>query len=322
MTRFAFRSLLLVGACALATVALTPPATAGSIDPCTDVESTVPDGSGDKVISFTSVGSCNWTVPADVTSVEYLIVGGGGGGGSRHGGGGGAGGVLTGTTPVTPGDVVPITVGAGGMGTPAHSNASYAGVTASDGSSSEAFSLEAFGGGHGRSPGGDATNGGSGGGSSVPAATSAPGTGVAGQGHDGAEGAAVSSAWSGGGGGGAGAAGNPGVAGTGGAGGAGMQSSITGTATYYGGGGGGGGTSLAVAVPGGAGGIGGGGTGIVIVRWSVASGGSGGSGGGERTDLGETGFDVASLGLLSLVLFGAGMLLLRSMTSSSVKTLR
>lgn len=45
--------------------------------------------------SFTTVGTSSWTVPAGVTSLEYLVVGGGGGGGNGYdnagGGGGGAG---------------------------------------------------------------------------------------------------------------------------------------------------------------------------------------------------------------------------------------
>ena len=46
--------------------------------------------------------SGTFTLPNDVTSLEYFICGGGGGGGGAlngHGGGGGGGGVVTGTTP-------------------------------------------------------------------------------------------------------------------------------------------------------------------------------------------------------------------------------
>ena len=54
--------------------------------------------SGNKVYYFfKTVGVCQWTRPAGVTSAEYLLVGGGGGGGGGRGGGGGGGGVLTGT---------------------------------------------------------------------------------------------------------------------------------------------------------------------------------------------------------------------------------
>ena len=41
------------------------------------------------LVYFTSVSTSQWTVPANVNSVEVLVVGGGGGGGSDMGGGGG-----------------------------------------------------------------------------------------------------------------------------------------------------------------------------------------------------------------------------------------
>ena len=54
--------------------------------------------SGNKVYYiFKTVGVCEWTRPAGVTSAQYLLVGGGGGGGGGRGGGGGGGGVITGT---------------------------------------------------------------------------------------------------------------------------------------------------------------------------------------------------------------------------------
>ena len=68
---------------------------------------------------FANTGT--FTVPANVTTIDYLIVAGGGSGGQDGGGrdvacgGGGAGGVLTGASyPVTPGQTFTITVGAGG----------------------------------------------------------------------------------------------------------------------------------------------------------------------------------------------------------------
>lgn len=71
-------------------------------------------------LSFTNIGNTDWTVPAYVTSVEYLVVGGGGGGGGAYdtgsAGGGGAGLVLTGTLSVIPGILYTITVGGGGSG--------------------------------------------------------------------------------------------------------------------------------------------------------------------------------------------------------------
>lgn len=72
------------------------------------------------VVEFKSVGSTTWTVPDDVTSVEYLVVGGGGGGANGYdnagGGGGGGGMVLTGELAVTPGSSLNIIVGDGGVG--------------------------------------------------------------------------------------------------------------------------------------------------------------------------------------------------------------
>ncbi|NBR46897.1 MAG: hypothetical protein EBT68_07290, partial [Verrucomicrobia bacterium] len=67
-------------------------------------------------VAFRTVGSTNWTVPANVTRVDVLVVGGGGGGGS-FGGGGGAGGLIyTNNLQVAPGASIPVTVGAGGAG--------------------------------------------------------------------------------------------------------------------------------------------------------------------------------------------------------------
>ena len=64
-------------------------------------------------------GSGTWTVPAGVTSVNYLVVGGGGGGGggvtTGGGGGGGGGSVKTGTLTIPAGTTsLSYTVGAGG----------------------------------------------------------------------------------------------------------------------------------------------------------------------------------------------------------------
>jgi len=80
--------------------------------------------SGNKVYYiFKTVGVCEWTRPAGVTSAEYLLVGGGGGGGGGRGGGGGGGGVLTSTLTGTWNTLneysaFNIWVGAGGSGGP------------------------------------------------------------------------------------------------------------------------------------------------------------------------------------------------------------
>ena len=59
----------------------------------------------------------NWTAPAGVTEIDYLIVAGGGGGGTNRGGGGGAGGFRVGTgQSVSAGTTYTMTVGAGGAG--------------------------------------------------------------------------------------------------------------------------------------------------------------------------------------------------------------
>jgi hypothetical protein len=98
------------------------------------------------IVSFTSVTTCDWSVPAGVTSIRYLIVGGGGSGGSSRGGGGGAGGLLRGNATVTPNQTLSIKVGAGGTG-----SATPGSNTNGDTSSITALSLTAPGGGKGGS---------------------------------------------------------------------------------------------------------------------------------------------------------------------------
>jgi hypothetical protein len=72
------------------------------------------------VLLFTDGEMDSWTAPANVTAVEYLVVGGGGGGGGAFdngsAGGGGGGLVLYGTLSVVPGNTYSIVVGAGGNG--------------------------------------------------------------------------------------------------------------------------------------------------------------------------------------------------------------
>lgn len=75
----------------------------------------------ERTVFITSTQS--WTAPADVTSVDILLVGGGGGAGGNGGtatasGGGGGGGVLQDSVPVTPNTAYTITIGAGGAGGP------------------------------------------------------------------------------------------------------------------------------------------------------------------------------------------------------------
>lgn len=208
----------------------------------------------DTVVTFSTVGSRTWTVPANVTSLQYLIVGGGGGGGSDNGGGGGAGGYLAGvSTAVTPGDTALVVVGNGGAG------AANASSTASNGGISRFASLIALGGGGGGSIDNTAgADGGSAGGRAANRsgnAESAIATTSPSQGNNG--GGKSSGGYGGGGGGGASTAGANGGSNIGGNGGAGRVSNITGVNVTYAGGGGGGGDSNTA----GTGGTGGGGNG-------------------------------------------------------------
>ncbi|MDP6567621.1 MAG: PEP-CTERM sorting domain-containing protein [Alphaproteobacteria bacterium] len=113
-------------------------------------------------------------VPTGVTAVNVLAIGGGGGGANGHQGGGGAGYLVTGTFTVAPGAIIPITVGAGGLGAlDANSSNAIVGLTAGGTSMFGAFMTAGGGGivtginqgGHnGSSGGGAACNSGSPGG--------------------------------------------------------------------------------------------------------------------------------------------------------------
>lgn len=183
------------------------------------------------VLMYSIVGSYTWTVPANATDVEYLVVGGGGGGGPYsgtyspcrvYGGGGGAGGVLSGTVNVSGNSTLSITVGNGGS-------------LSNSGQNSVFGNLTAIGGGAGGGVNTNGADGGSGGGGSVWYCTpgaynySSAGSGTAGQGNDGGVRTEYNTP---GGGGGAGGAGGNGVGGSG------VSSSISGTATTYAAGGG------------------------------------------------------------------------------------
>jgi hypothetical protein len=239
-----------------------------------------------RVHSFTTTGSSVFQVTnaGSTGQVDYLIVAGGGGGGLQAGGGGGAGGLLTGSTVVNVASYT-ITVGSGGAG----GNLSANGL---NGSPSQAFGLSAVGGGGGQSMSlSSPSTGGSGGGGQRNLGTgnalgTARGLGTSPQGNNGGfgrDGGGDTSA--GGGGGGAGQAGadatSNGSQAFGGLGGNGVQSSITGTATFYAGGGGGGNGSGGSATT--SGGLGGGGTGqrgLTVGGNATANTGGGGGGGG------------------------------------------
>jgi hypothetical protein len=208
-------------------------------------------------------------------TVDYLIVGGGGGAGGDLSGGGGGGGVLASSVSLTSSTSYAVAVGAGGAG----NTGNTAGL---NGGNSSFNAIIALGGGGGAGDTAVATTGGSGGGASTGGGNSAARTGAAGtspQGYAGGNGFAYPGGP--GGGGGAGQAGSNGGSanGTGGNGGNGVQSSITGTATYYGGGGGGGGDSR-LSGPAGTGGLGGGGNGAFGGNGSNGTANTGGGGGG------------------------------------------
>jgi hypothetical protein len=230
-------------------------------------------------VSFTTVGGFNWTAPAGVTSVSYLVVAGGGGGGSgnissgrtRSGGGGGAGGTLYGSLSVTPGTSYAIAIGAAGTGSTSES------VWGTNGGNSTFASIVSYGGGGGGSSSNEAGQaGGSGGG----AATTDIGGAAspAGQGNAGASGGPNSGSFYGGGGGGASSAGSTTTGGSG------YVTAISGSSTTYGIGGNGGSSGGAGSSPSNYGSGGGGGAyntgtrtgangvqGIIILSYSAAT---------------------------------------------------
>lgn len=249
------------------------------------------------VHTFTTVTSCDWTVPSSVPQVDVLIVGGGGGGGSWVGAGGGAGAMIeTSSVSVTPSSVIAITVGAGGLGAITSDRAGLTSRFGENGSASSFGAVTAAGGGRGGQWDATAGSGGSGGGGAGSTGVTAGSASNAFYGFaGGAPNVNYDYGYPTGGGGGAGAVGAAGtvtasVSGKSGNGGVGKISRINGSATYYAGGGGGGchGNGGYVCNVG-SGGLGGGGSGdgwiagdtIVNGADGVANtgGGGGGSGG-------------------------------------------
>jgi len=121
-------------------------------------ESASTGGSNYIIEQFTTAGTYHWTVPSNVTSVEYIVIGGGGGGGgggyvpSGNGGGGGggaAGSLKMGTASVTPGTVLGIAVGTAGLGgTGGNPSMTFQpqGTTATGGGASSVFGIQSNGG--------------------------------------------------------------------------------------------------------------------------------------------------------------------------------
>jgi len=246
---------------------------------------TVTTSGGYKIHTFTDVSDIFTVISGG--EVDYLVVAGGGGGSNtNYCGGGGAGGMLTGSVTLAAG-AYNITVGGGGA----------TGTNGSVGSDSQFNTIIADGGGGGGGVNSNGLNGGSGGGGGYAGGSTAGngrvgGTGVAGQGNNGGQGNGYNGYGWGGGGGGAGGAGttakapSPFVPGNGGNG---LQSSITGTATYYAGGAGGridtGGYSAS-------GGLGGGGSGGSGSNSNGTEGGINTGGGGGPSKAGGSGIVV------------------------------
>jgi hypothetical protein len=213
--------------------------------------------------------------------INYLLIAGGGGGGGGFGGGGGGGGYVSGSTTVTAGTQIAVTVGSGG---PGGTEGSVAGLATSGTSSVLGTIASALGGGGGggwtgsdsypnNNPPNVGRSGGSGGGDSSKGSTTS--VGANGQGYGGGTGGSNNSSYDyPGGGGGAGGAGANLTAGKG------LGSNITGATVYYAGGGGGYGTTGFNGKCGGGNGVSGTGT---------AGGTNVGGGGGGGTTAGGTG---------------------------------
>ena len=252
----------------------------------TTCDSTSSTTGGDTVVFFRTVGTCTWTVPSTVSSVQYLVVAGGGGGGGDAAGGGGAGGLLTnyGGTALTvaPSESLVIAVGSGGVaGHNGPGNDPGGHVKPTTGGHSQFGSVVAYGGGFGGNyNSGNGGIGGSGGGGAYSGGTA--GAGTSGQGNAGGNSAGGGSGPAGGGGGGAGGVGTAGNTAQG-QGGPGVSVGITGSAITYAGGGGGGRWSVNGSAPGADnGGAGGGGAGSIGCgnRATDAVANTGGGGGG------------------------------------------
>jgi hypothetical protein len=160
-----------------------------------------------QVVVYNSSGT--WTVPTGVTSVQVLVVAGGGGGGGAgtiyfDGGGGGAGGVVYNASyPVTPGEVITVTVGAGGGGGSGDNRGANGGNSVFGNSSyAPLITATGGGGGGGGTCGGQGVgaDGGSGGGGAAPSAGCNAGS-TTGQGNNGGKGNGCCNDGAGGGGG-------------------------------------------------------------------------------------------------------------------------
>ncbi len=264
------------------------------ITPCVPVTSSFTDTTTTPnttytVVKFQDVGTCTWTPPVGVTTIQQLLVVGGGGGGSADGGGGGGGGGVRygSNVSVTAGTSVVVEVGAGGAAGSWVAPSSAAGT---GNASSVSFSDKTYGAGGGSGGGGWTTT------SNAQSGTTS-GSGTAGSSGSGGAGpgGCVSGAIS------QGTNGNSG-----------FVSSISGTETSFGGGGGGGSASDTIpmtflsSVPTLTQGSSGGGNGAAVQYGTVASttgyfftagaAGSRGGGGGSGSACGDMGFNYATFG--------------------------
>ena len=189
---------------------------------CVPTSTTV---SGETVLTFSTVGTCEWEVPNGVVNARVLVVGGGSSGGSGQGGlwwpqGGGGGAVVDQSSfAITPGDVLSVIVGAGGA---AIGTQGLASTSVNNGGQSKFATITANGG-------------------SAPNNTLAPG-GTSGNGNLGGQ---SGGQYISGGGGGAGGGANLTTGGVG------VNSNISGTTLMYGSGGSGSNGSTGSASPGG-----------------------------------------------------------------------
>jgi hypothetical protein len=250
------------------------------------------------------------TLLSQAVGLSYLVVAGGGSGGSaghagqdNRGGGGGAGGVLSGSIALSLArGTHTITIGSGGAYGSSGANTTFGSLFTS------------IGGGRGGIGGESGQNGGSGGGGG---ALGSPGNfsgglGTAGQGNNGGSGGTDSATYrNGGAGGGAGAVGANARAGTA-DGGVGIQSSISGTATYYAGGGSG---------SGGTGGLGGGGStnGAPSTVGTAGTTNTGGGGGGAAAYTSTSG--AGGSGILIISYPGAQRMTGGNVTTSGANTI-
>lgn len=203
-------------------------------------------GPGTGVVFTSTPGPGSYTLPLGIwPEIDVLVVAGGGGGGGDAGGAGGAGGLVYGSGyPITPGESVTVTIGAGGSaGTYNPPSFSETG----NGTNSVFKTITAVGGGGGAHYNGSswqpAKAGGSGGGAARQATgpgapgTQSPSGGLTGYGNPGGACPGPGGGSGGGGGGGAGGAGEPKATNRGANGGIGLTFTISGSSVGYAGGG-------------------------------------------------------------------------------------